>query len=369
MLRSIRVLLVMLATLLLVACIDGEDDSPSGNQVVDPPATTGVAMTLEGTVAVGAPVAAVLTIVDRRGNTLVVESNASGEYSVNLEGRPGPFLIRVVPKDSSLAVMYSFASGSGVANATPFTTLALFLAFGNGLEAAFNDWASSAGSWDRRDLEQALAVINANFDEELSGIAAVDPLRFDFFTTPFAADSTGIDRFLDGFTVSVDLSGDTYVIRDSSGSKIPLDRDISTEGYFIGALFIPHEGGTWEFSLNTTINGDTTSNTFEVPTEVVPWREEHLLPTFWPVYDSLLRAENLTNCEDEPEVQCDIRITLTRFDRSFDVIGGGGVGTLVTGAFSVSWLVSGWFDAVGAPRQTINEPVDMSVSWRWFRTN
>jgi len=169
--------------------------------------------------------------------------------------------------------------------------------------------------------------------------------------------------------VSVDLSGDTYVIRDSSGSKIPLDRDISTEGYFIGALFIPHEGGTWEFSLNTTINGDTTSNTFEVPTEVVPWREEHLLPTFWPVYDSLLRAENLTNCEDEPEVQCDIRITLTRFDRSFDVIGGGGVGTLVTGAFSVSWLVSGWFDAVGAPRQTINEPVDMSVSWRWFRTN
>ncbi len=373
MLKSVKALLMIFVTLSLIACGgEGQNDGNnlSGNPNTNPPATAGVTRNLAGTVAVGAPVAAVLTIVDRRGNTLITESNASGEYSVNLEGRPGPYLIRIQPKDSSLPVMYSFATNTGVANATPFTTLALFLALGNGLEAAFNDWASFADNWDRRDLEPVLAMINANFHNELNN-AAVNPLLFDFFTTPFTANNIGFDAFLDEFSASVDFSGDSYSIQNSSGESILLNEKIDTTGYYIGALFTPFEGTAWEFSSNQTINGEqpTSSGNLTVPVASVPWREEHLFGDIWPLYDTFLTRSE-TRCESIPEAQCDIRVTITRFDNTFDVIGSGGVGTLITGSFNFNWRISGWLKATtGGERQTVDESGGLSHRWNWRRIN
>ncbi len=369
--KFVRALIVMFVALPLIACGSGgggEDVNPPGAQDTGSSGITGVTRNLTGTVAVGAPVPAVIKIVDRRGDTLVAESNANGKYSANLEGRPGPYLIRIEPHDSSIPVMYSFATSSGVANATPFTTLALFLAFGSGLEAAFNDWVTHAGNWDRKDLEQVLAMINANFSNELGAIAGVDATRFDCFTSPFDADRTGFDAFLDEFTAVVDLSAGSYVIHNSAGVLLNLNESIDTTGYYIGALFVPVDTAIWELTWSQTVNGAASVSSVLLPVGAdIPWRYEHLFGDFWPLYDLLLEGE-VENCEDDVNVQCDIRLVVTQFDNTFNVIGAGEVGTLVNGTISFGWRVRGWVDA-GFGRSVVDESSEWSTGWSWRRVN
>ncbi len=371
MLKSIRALLAVFVTLSLIACGGSGGDSggtpSSGNQTSSHSTATSITQNLTGTVAIGAPVPAIITIVDRRGNTVVTTSNSNGEYSVNLGSRPGPYLIRIEPTDSSIPVMYSFATNSGVANATPFTTLALFLTFGNVLETAFNDWASYADAWDRRDLEQTLAMINANFSDELSTIAAFDPTRYDCFTTPFSANSTYYDAFLDEFIATIDWNTGTYSIQNSSGSELLLDQTIDTSGFYIGAEFIPVASATWEFTWEQTIDGVPSINNFIVATSSVPLRKEHLFPDLWQLYETL-PVGSITVCNDEPSINCDIRMTTTRFDSTYQVSGDGGIGTLVTGSFDWNWVISGWVEVVGLPRETVSDSGNVSYRWSWLRT-
>ncbi len=361
---TLRLLIVIPIALILFAC-GGGDSEPLLK--VDPPAPT-VNRQLSGTVAVGAPVAATLTIIDREGNTLVVDSDAEGRYSVNLEAHPGPYLIRIEPKDSSLPVMYSYASGAGVANATPFTTLALVLAYQSSLTAAFSDWKIQADNWQRADLEQALATINANFDSELQTIAAVDPLRFDFFTTEFVADSRGIDAFLDEFTPEVDPDTATFMaIRDSSGTVRAFDNNINTAGYYIGAGFVPADTALWELTWTMNTNGQGAPVTLPVllPNDEIPWRREQFDELYWNQL-SQLGSSIVTDCSDDPRVDCSIAVMVSRLDSNYDIVGNGEVGTLITGSVGYNWRITGWMESSGT-RQIIDQSFNWAFSWRWER--
>lgn len=363
-------LLLIPITLLLIACGGSDGDNSENtpdNQNVNPPTTVDT-RNLTGTVAVGAPVEALLTITDRLGETFVTESDANGVYSVTLEGRPGPYLIRIEPNDEALPVMYSFATTSGVANATPFTTLALLLVFREdlNLETAFDDWAEVVSDWDRSVLEDFLAIINANFAEQLENFGII-PELFDLFTTPFVADSTGIDAFLDEFTASMDLSDNTYTVTDSNDNEVDINLDIDTTGFYIGARFTPDEMASWELTLSRTIDDGETEITVISPVggDSVPWRREQLFDEdFWSTYDNLTSA----NCENQANIECDITLNVSRFDSTFDVEGDGAIGTVVSGTIDVEWSLTGWVKMDGI-QQNIDESGRWSTNWRWERKN
>ena len=372
---TLRLLIVIPLVLMLFAC-GGNDLLPKVDSQlpevdpqlpkVDPPSST-VNRQLSGTVAVGAPVEATLTIIDREGDTLVVDSDAAGRYSINLEARPGPYLIRIEPKDSSLPVMYSYASGAGVANATPFTTLALVLAYQSSLTAAFSDWKIQADNWQRADLERALAMINANFNDELQAIAAVDPRRFDFFTTEFVADSSGIDAFLDAFTPEVDPATTTYLIRDSSGQRVAFDESVDTTGYYIGAGFVPADTALWELTWTMNTNGQGTPITLPVwlPNDEIPWRREQFDELYWDQL-SQLGSSTVTDCSDDPRVSCNVVVTVSRLESDYDITGNGEVGTLITASVGYDWRISGWVKS-GGIQQAIDQSYNWALSWRWER--
>ncbi len=360
----LKLLVVIPVALILFACSGGDSDLSPKTDLTSPT----VNRQLSGTVAVGAPVEATLTIIDREGGTLVVDSDAEGRYSINLKAHPGPYLIRIEPKDRSVPVMYSYASGAGTANATPFTTLALVLAYESSLTSAFSDWENLASDWQRADLEQALARINANFDDELQSIAGVDPSLFDFFTTEFVADSSGIDAFLDEFTPEVDPDTATFtVIRDSSGTAVAFDNNINTTGYYIGARFVPVDTASWELTWTTNINGQTTSITFPtwLPSGEIPWRREQFDELYWGSLSELGSSID-TDCSDDPDTQCNIVVTVSRLDSSYDITGNGEVGTLITGSVGYDWRISGWVKS-GGIRQAIDQSYSWALSWRWER--
>ena len=348
-------------TLFLSACgpTDTQTDStdPGDN-------TPTINRELSGTAATGAPVAGTITVVDANGVTSTTQSDATGAYSLNLEGRPGPYLIRVEPNDTSLPIMYSYATGSGVANITPFTTLALYLAYQADLANAFTNWATMYANWRRADLEKAVSTINANFNTDLLN-AGVEPTTYDFFTTPFVADHTGIDAFLDNYSVSVNFTNNTYEITDSSGQAVTFDANTDTTGYYIGALFPPPDGALWKFTSKTVYDGTETTQEFFVASDIIPWNEERFKETFWD--NVALQSKQVINCDGNPSVSCDITVEVTGVGSDYQITGNGEVGTLITASANYSISVTGYI-ATGVTYQNIDESHSWSYTWSWERT-
>jgi hypothetical protein len=319
---------------------------------------------LTGTTAVGVPVEGAITIIDADGKTLGAQSNTSGAYAVNLGGRPGPYLIRVEPNDSSLPALYSYATSPGVTNITPFTTLGLFLAYKADLADSFRNWAIIHSNWERADFEQARAKINANFATALQN-AGVNPLVYDFFTAPFKADQTGIDAFLDDYNVSIDYNAKTYDITDSSGQSVDFNESIDTASYYIGARFLPDDTAEWKLTWTPTFDGQPDTAVISYPGNNIPWSEERFNEIFW---KKLAEIPTLvTTCKDSPSISCNISVQVTQLDTSYDVIGNGEIGTIVSGGGTYNWKMSGWHKLDGQPRQNIDKSFAWSFSWRWER--
>ncbi len=351
----------------LTACdVELATESSGSTNTTQPPVT--VNRILTGTIATDTAIDGTVTVVDAEGNTLSTQADTDSTYSVNLQGRPGPYLIRFDPSDNTLPVLYSYATNSGVANITQFTSLALVLAFQN-LEAAFNDWITTLPNWDRAALEQALATINANFSAALQG-AGVEPTIYDLFTAPFVADQTNIDAFLDDFAVTVDYTNNTYTITDNAnaGQSVTFDTTVNTDSYYIGALFtpVPNPNGdvAWQLTFSQTLNGvSQPPTTYTYPTDTIPWSKERFDGLFW---GTLPEATTQTfNCDDST-VTCDITLQISQLDTSYIVTGTGEVGTTVEASAAYSWSITG---TIRGPAlfQTINESTSWSYSWKWER--
>ncbi len=355
----------------MTACSTSELDAVNNNDYNGEKSRTETSSTitreLTGTVAVGAPVAGKVTIVDANGNTDSTQSDASGNFTINLAGRPGPYLIRSEPDNGALPAVYSYATGAGVANITPFTQLALFLAYHADLNSAFDTWTTLAASWNRDKLEQAMATINANFAVDLQN-AGVDPKFYDFFTQPFNADHTGIDAFLDNYAVSLNDAAKGYKISDSSGQPVTFDESVDTTDYYIGARFVPDNTGTWTYTWTSVVDGkEKTSDPVTVQSYFVPWSQERNNELFW---NSLANnPKTVSYCEQDADVSCKITIEITQMESTYDVVGNGEVGTVVTASAAYAWKVSGWYQYKNIPiRQNIDESHSWSYAWRWERT-
>lgn len=187
---------------------------------------------LTGTAAKGAPIAGTVTTIDAGGVTATTTIAADGSFQVQVTGLTGPFMLKAEPSNGSDPVLYSFAAGLGdVANITPLTSLALFMANGNADPASlFDTWASAASNLTT-SIQAQQAIVNANL--EAAGLLSGNGLSntFNFFTQVFSTNGQGLDAVLDSLTV--DLSSGISVNVSGNGG-FSFNESISTTGFTIG---------------------------------------------------------------------------------------------------------------------------------------
>jgi hypothetical protein len=137
-------------------------------------------------------------------------TDSTGRYSVSLAGQSGPFLIRVFGTSSTGAPldMYSIASTTnfgGTINVTPLTNVILGYAGGgltSGLETSCTATIASCPTLLNTilaNLTSANTTVFNNIPGTVLGTGGqfVIPAGFNAFTTPFTANHTGIDGFMD----------------------------------------------------------------------------------------------------------------------------------------------------------------------------
>lgn len=237
--RFYRWMLVLLffSPLLLQNC-GGGGGSSGGNS----PAGA----TVSGTAATGAAVAsATITIKDAAGASATATSGADGKYTIDVTGMTAPFLVKVdLPGGTAL---YSVGSAAGVVNIHPLTDLIIrtWYEVQNGtIDAAFSDPAAAPPPTET-ELAVMVSVIKDLVSQWLVD-AGLDPEEFDLISTPFDADQSGFDGFLDDLTV------------DTTNLAIHVDTD--GDGTNEQETTLSLDGGTVSASTTVTVNGITSTS-------------------------------------------------------------------------------------------------------------
>ena len=198
------------ATLLLSGCGGGSTSTTTAPVAAAPlPVVVPTAPTsLSGTIAVGAPMLnATVTVKDANGVIRTATAAANGSYSgISTDGLVGPFQLQACGLvDANYTCFYSVVAQAGVANVTPLTNATVALALGSDPAAMFAVTAPVAPP-SAADLDAQKAKLKAALADLLAkaGIAG-----FDFATTAFTADRTGMDKVLDSVKISTGTDGAT----------------------------------------------------------------------------------------------------------------------------------------------------------------
>ncbi|MEW6684351.1 MAG: hypothetical protein AB1451_15750 [Nitrospirota bacterium] len=251
-----------LGLLLLAGCNGGGDSSPAATST-----------TVTGTAATGAAIAgATITIKDADGTTATATTGTDGSYSLDVTGMTPPFLVRVDVGGGSY--LYSIGETAGTVNIHPLTDLIIrtwYEVQNTTIDAAF----AGTGSVDPpspTELSVIEGVVEQMVQSWLTTIAGIDPATFNLITSPFDADQTGFDHFLDSVTVNngvvnVDTNDDgivdyrATVTEDADSVDTTVEEDADNDGTFT-ALFSnssPLSGstanpyaGVWHLQATTT---------------------------------------------------------------------------------------------------------------------
>lgn len=254
-------LLVTMMSLGITACGSDNDDNstpPTGNTGGDTNNNGGNTggdntsqATLQGVAAIGAPIInGQVVVLNANGVSANATTTTSGSYSVTLPAA-APYILKVTDNTSG-EELYSYAVEPGTANITELTSLALYVAAGQNPNALFDTWTAANQAWiDEDDLNDAMLRVNANLRTlyETNGI----DLRYNFFTTPFEANQTGIDRVMDDVVINID-----YSVQDTQS-----------------AVTITTPGGAFAFNTQVDIS-DLVVDVGETPSGGIPansvWR-------------------------------------------------------------------------------------------------
>ena len=339
-------LLILLLSIMLIACNSDDDDDKS-------PSTL-----LKGTVVTGASQVATVYIKSADGSVVTARSDEAGNYSKDIGAKAGPFIIKIVPDDTNEPEVYSFAPGVGTANGTQFTTLAMFLVDKQELSALYDNWEIESEQWSLSDIEDTVAKINANLAQELRDVG-VDPLIFDFFTNEFETNSTGIDAFLDEYTVEIDFDNSSYQVTDSNDGNVTIDEFIDTSGYFVGALFSLDVETDWVVTFTLGFNGESTTLLNEFPvfdTDSIPFSRARFIEESWEQIES-----QSFSIDTE---QGSVTVTVLGYEPTYSVQGDGGVGTKITAGTQYQYTIKG-----NVQGQQFDETYSYSFSWVYERIN
>ncbi len=171
-----------------------------------PPATT-----LSGTVAGGAAVVGNVIVTDSKGATKSAPIGTAGQYSIDVSGMTGPFLLKASGTVGNTSVTYYSAATSadfgGTVNVTPFTDLIVSNIAAQLAVNYFSDPAKLATIGTLitpANLAAAETALQAKLQPVLNALglgASVDLLH-----QAFTADHTGLDAMLDLVKVTTNTS-------------------------------------------------------------------------------------------------------------------------------------------------------------------
>lgn len=242
-------------------------------------ASASTSSTVSGTAATGAPIASGPTsIVGKNGEIATGTTGTDGKFSIDVSKLTFPAMIKV--NAGSAGTFYSLAEGANsTVNVTPLTTLALVLmdTIPDDLGANYADWANKAAAVTHADLTEAIKQINANFKTLDTSGSGIDWNTYNFLTSSFNANGTGVDKTLDAFKWVFDFAKAVFaqivVIQNPAGTTTFLfDDAISTAGINLGGT--PGGGGgggagsgNIVASSSTPATGDATLNAPTITSE------------------------------------------------------------------------------------------------------
>lgn len=211
--------------------------------------TVSAADTVMGTAATGHPfIGALVTLKDAQGQTQFATTDAHGRFILATAGLHAPFLLKVA--DDRGHIMYSIATGQGVANLDPLSdamTRLWYLSHGMTVDTDFANPGSQLAmhAVSLRTLDGALVRALAN------SLAAhgLNPSAISLFQTPFDANGNGLDGLLDQLEFSTsgnqitvtDIMGGSQIVLQASDHAISIARtDPSSQTPVVRTLRFAH---------------------------------------------------------------------------------------------------------------------------------
>ena len=200
---------------LIIGCTSNEVEGDNG---IVPPV-------LSGTVAMGTPLQADLTIRGAKGCVVTLSTDANGHYRTSdIVNITAPYIIKATTEDGISLFSYSEAK-KGVANVTPMTSYVVdYAAEQIGVGNASYLFGSFAIDHNISDaVDQGLVALNAVVGDAMNraGVAG----DFNHFETAFTADGTAYDKFLDD--TDIEVFNDNVVIRENNETLDTLPSDIN----------------------------------------------------------------------------------------------------------------------------------------------
>lgn len=183
------------------------------------------ARSIRGVAATGAPIVGRVCAVGSNGEEVGCSSTAvDGSFRIGATNAVGPFLLSAFPTAGGGQRQFSWSpDNDGLANVTPFTTLALLLASNYAdLPALYGDWDTGLGRVDPEVLSDAVDAVLNNFANRLTGIV---PSDFDPFESLFMANGSGFDGVLDTLRFDFNYGGGTVRL---NGSTLAIQFDPGT---------------------------------------------------------------------------------------------------------------------------------------------
>jgi hypothetical protein len=161
---------------------------------------------LSGLVALGSAMPyTTVKVVDANGTVTIVETDATGAYSINTTGLKAPFVITVTKLlgDKQIELHSVATSPNGTANVTQLTTAVSALLSSNG---SYDPKTLTATSITEDSIRAAIDKIAATL-ANLMAQANVSASSFNPIGGVFAADGTGIDSVLDRVSIDYNSNG------------------------------------------------------------------------------------------------------------------------------------------------------------------
>jgi hypothetical protein len=170
---------------------------------------------VSGTASGGAALVGNVTLKDSQGVTKTLAIGTNGSYNIPVSGLTPPYIISAGP-------FFSFATGPGIVNLNPFTTLALANAAGTSdLSAIFN--ATTIDAAKLNTIATGLNAVITNLNTQLAPVYTkynlTAPAQQNFYGGAITIDA-GIDALFALFNVQVTPTGITAAL--ASAPNAPL---------------------------------------------------------------------------------------------------------------------------------------------------
>ncbi len=218
-----RWMLLVIISILSAACSGGGGGGGSSTPP-NPPATK----ILSGTAAAGTPIAGKVNVKGSNGKYATSPIGIDGSFSLDVSDLTAPYILFAEGSVNGKSIkIYSVAVTEGTINITQVTDFIVRNALAGPAETAYDSWGTTTVTGTA--LTTAAADVATMLDPLLS---ALNESGANLLTTPFAADSTGLDAALDAIDIS--YNGTTATVTNNLTGSSFTD-DITASGV-VGSL-------------------------------------------------------------------------------------------------------------------------------------